>query len=441
MKRTNPIAGVAYALTQAERDVMGVLAEGHTAISVVRLSADLYERGEDERFTFGDPIGYVTWLLEGLNVEGFVTYRVNAYNRRSNNDDDSDPPGLAGLPYHVRLTPKGWVALGYTHLIVEVGRSGRLREVRSADTTDYRNHDYIAKGGPISRHWWWQCATASSIFMQEREPMTEQALPERRTYIRVTPELEERVVASYIRTGSYAKTAQETNVTDRQVRYIIHDRPNLGRDNSSLKVRVLDLIRANGPYPDMMTLHKDIPGPHGLHNLVHVVHSLHKAALIDFRTERSKTGGGTNYLAIKAREVVPGNGKSVTPIELAPTELAPTDELPDQSTIHPAPSTEYPELERLIAAEGETNEARTKASQYIAAAENLSDIDPGMADVLLAKAAAIDAWSLNPVESEYLTYAKAHPREGQAEKDEAADWLDDQRHLAGLPSLDYPGQE
>jgi len=149
---------------------------------------------------------------------------------------------------------------------------------------------------------------------------------------------------------------------------------------------------------------------------VHILHSLHKAQLIDFRTERSKTGAGTNYLAIRVRDVVPRNGKTQDVIELGPTsdgELALTAEPQEEVTLSKERESlppEFPELDRLVAAESETNEARTKASQYIAAAENLSDIDPGMADVLLAKAAAIDAWSLSPVETEYLAYAKAHPR-------------------------------
>jgi hypothetical protein len=58
----------------------------------------------------------------------------------------------------------------------------------------------------------------------------------------------------------------------------------------------------------------------------------------------------------------------------------------------------------------DTAEGRQKASQYIAAAESLANIDPSEAERLMRKAADIDGPALTPVESEYLTYAQAHPR-------------------------------
>lgn len=407
MKRTVPAPVVASALTDAERAVLAVLTEGRTTSSVVRLSADLYGRdGNDQRFTFGDPIGFTTWLLKELNQQGFVTYRLP-----TSNHDENTAPGFAGLPYYIRLTRKGWEAMGYAHYSIEVGtRDAGQREVRGLDRTEYRTHQVIAEGDTPEHHWWWQCPTLFPPPKQKEPLVAEQELilPEMtRQYIKVTPEMEARVIASYSRTGSYDKTAAETNVDARRVRYIVNDRPRLKRDSSSLKERALELIKANGPYVDVMALHRDMPGPHGLHNLVHILHSLNKAQLIEFRLDKSKSSG-TNYLNIRARgtdmstNAMQDGTSQNSPDELAPTELAPTSDV--------GPTEDFPELDKLMKASAESREGREKAGKYIAAAENIADVDPDMAERLLAKAADIDGPTLTMVEQEYLRYAKTYPR-------------------------------
>lgn len=422
MKRTVlPTVGLA-AMTDAERAVLAVLTESRTTSSVVRLSADLYGRdGNDERFTFGDPIGFVTWLLEGLNTQGYVTYRLTT---RS----DNDAPGFAGLPYYIRLTKKGWAAMGYVHYAIEVGTpSASVREVRGLDRTEYRTHKVIAEGGPLAHHWWWQCPTLFPSPKQKETLMTSQEMSMTRPYIKVTPEMEERVIASYARTGSYDKTSQETNVDARRVRYIVNDRPRLKRDSSSLKERALELIRANGPYVDVMALHRDMPGPHGLHNLVHILHSLNKAQLIEFRLDKSKSSG-TNYLNIRARstdgtdlsvsDTQDGTTNGAVPMaafEVGPTSgpVGPTSDVGATESSSPIKGEDglyFPELEKLVKAQRESSEGREKASKYIAAAEAIEDIDPNEAERLLRKAADIDGPVLSVVEKEYVRYAAMFPR-------------------------------
>jgi hypothetical protein len=225
-----------------------------------------------------------------------------------------------------------------------------------------------------------------------------------RSYVRVTPDMEERVVASYARLGDYAKVAQETNVTERQVRYIVKDRPVLGRSTGSLKQQALLLIRERGPYADIMGLHADLPGPHGLHNLVHILHSLHKAALIDFREASGKNG--VTYLNIHARPV---SVDALLMSEQSDTQAV-TEEEP---TVAVAPTNgadgpTYPELARLLSEQKQWLEAQGKAGQYMLAAELLQDTDPETAELLLTKAADIEHVGLSPVEREYLTYAEAH---------------------------------
>lgn len=425
-----------WVLTHVERDLLKVLSEGRSCSSVVRLCADIWGRdGTDDRLMYGDPIGFATLILEGLNEHGFVTYKVHDDARA-----EDTPVGFAGLPYDIRLTPKGWTVLGYKHVFSEVGYTPRLREVSTLDRTDYRNHRIFAEGGPCTTHLWWQCPILFPSPKPKEVPMADVlviAVPEGkpRSYVKVTPEMEERVINSYARTGSYEKTAAETNLDQRRVRYIVNDRPRLQRDSSSLKERVLTTIQEQGPFVDLMSLHRAMPGSHGLHNLVHILHSLHKAQLIDFREAPKKgTNNGGQYLNIRARETKPsGADPSVTELrisvdgtsmstdmevdgtdtpegEVSTAEVALTSEAVGLTNgADPQADVQFPLLSSLLRVQKETEEGRTKASRYIAAAENIADMDPDMAEHLMQKAADIDGPMLSPVEQEYLRYAETHP--------------------------------
>lgn len=396
-------------LTASEESVLLVLAEGRVTPGVTRLASDLYQRGKDKRFTFGDPVGFVTWLLEGLAESGHVKYKLPA------TGDESAPAGYHGLPYSIRLTPKGWAACGYEHTHGEVGRSPRLREVNPAEATDYRNQPSSAEYTTIERLPWWEHRakypdhTHGYELFEEGEDV---ALMATRQYVKVTPDMEERVMAAYARLDDYAKTAAETNVTERQVRYIVKDRPVLKRDTGSLKVRVLNMVRERGPYPDVSSLHADLPGPHGLHNLVHVLHSLHKAELIDFKEDRSG-GNGVNYLRIRA--VLPTAEADFSGLAEADEVLAEVVEASDTQPVTAVALTEpvgptYPELARLRELSAQAERDKVKAAQYLAAAEVLADADPETAELLLTKATEVPHTGLSPVEREYLTYVEAHER-------------------------------
>lgn len=429
-------------LTDAERAVLTTLSESRSTATVVRLAADLYERGSDrdDRFTHGDPIGFVTWLLESLNENGYVIYRVDA----PRNHDHDAIPGFAGLPYAIHLTPKGWAECGYKHITHEVGHNAGLREVRQDDRTDFRTHHVFAEGGPIEHHPWYDCYLIVPLSGKEITV----AQPATRAYVKVTPDMEDRVLASYGRTGSYEKTAREVNLDVRRVRYIVNDRPRLGRDSSSLKQRLLDLIAERGPYFDIYALHKDIPGPHGLHNLVHLLHSLNKSGLIEFRTDAK--GRDTNYLNIRLREgaVAKKTNGHLPPIgvdsvavltldpapvaptptpEVVPTPVEPTPEvaitpkpinIPEAEVSSPSPygggrteSRTFPLLDELLSQREVSRLAGDAAAQYLAAAEALSVVDPVMAETLLSKAAAIEGTGPSPIEAEYLAYHDAYPDE------------------------------
>lgn len=409
-------------LTAPEQAVLDVLTEGIKTSGVVRLASDLYQRGHDRRFTFGDPIGFVAWLLEGLAEQGLVRFKVGT--------------GYNDLPYDIRLTPEGWAHCGYAHKHSEVGLTPYLREVAPGDRTDYRTHGDKAEHSPVETltnhmHWakypdhphpveWW----GEGVEVMPRD------------YMRVTPSIEERVVQSYIRTGDYAKTAAEANVTERQVRYIVRDRPALARDTGSLKIRVLTAIRDNGPYPDIMGLHRDVPGPHGLHNLVHVLHSLHKAELIDFKEDKAN-GRGVNYLNIRAtlatadadfsaldepddlpdfvaeripEQLLPEVAHEEAEVAQKEREVAQKDIAEEAPTVAPTVGPTYPELARIREDAARLAAEEIQAHQYLAAAELLTNTDAETAELLLNKAAAIGTTRLNPVEAEYLAYAQENER-------------------------------
>ena len=226
-----------------------------------------------------------------------------------------------------------------------------------------------------------------------------------RTYLKVTPELEERVVNAFERHGNYEQTAREVNLTQSQVKYALAKH----KSALSLKERMLVVIREQGPFPTLSSLYAKLTGPHGMHNFVHVLHSLHKAGLIDF-TEDNSGGGRGNYLDIRART----NGKAP---EVSDTRVTqPESVVPPTPVVVATPQPTYPELERLFGLATEALMGKKRAARYLEAAEVLAEVDPESSESLLQRAAQAETTVLSPVESEYLSYVEAHPDgDGNAE--------------------------
>lgn len=381
-------------LTAPEQDVLIALTEGMSITTVVKLASDLYNRGNDRRFDGGDIVGFVMLVLEGLNEKGLVQYRVP-----TGRNDHTTEHAWSGLPLSIRLTPKGWAVCGYPRFNTEVGsRNASRREVRPGDRTEYRTHKQHAEGGEIEVMQWWQHRHVYPTHIHNYELFTEDTMSDSRTYLKVTPELEERVVHAYARHGNYTDTAREVNLTPRQVKYALTKH----NDAVSLKERTLSVIREKGPFPTLVSLYAELPGAHGMHNFVHILHSLHKSGLIDF-TEDNSSGGRGNYLNIRAR--TNGSAPEVRDIQVSQPEpvVTPTP------VVVTTPKSTYPELERLFGLAVEALNGKRKATQWLAAAELLSETDPETSDLLLQRAAQAETTVLAPVESEYLRYVEDHP--------------------------------
>jgi hypothetical protein len=391
-------------LTGSEQDVLIALTEGMSISSVVTLAADLYQRGRNAGFNGGDIVGYVTLVLEGLNEKGLVQYRVPT-------GHESGSSTWAGLPMNVRLTPEGWATTGYPRFHSEVGRNSRRREVARGDRTDFRNHATTAEGSDLERLPWYEHRAVYPDHAHNYELFgvltdLEKDMAETRTWNRVTPEMEDRVQAAFGRHKSYAETAAETNLSERQVRYILSGKTSLG----SLKQRMLALIEQRGKFADIHELYEELPGSHGMHNFVHVLHSLHSEGVIDFREVKAGTGG-TSYLDIRAAKRRT-NGEAKPEPEVVEAEADVTAVSQPEEVAHTPVGESYPELARIRELNATLMRQRGAADRYMKAAEALGNDDPDMVELLLRKATEAEVSSLNPVESEYLQWVEAH---GQSE--------------------------
>ncbi len=393
-------------LTVSEQDVLIALTEGMSVSSVVTLAADLYDRGRNTGFRGGDIVGFVTLVLEGLNEKGLVQYRLPA---RHNETEFA----WAGLPKHVRLTPEGWAVTGYPRFHSEVGRNARRREVSRGDRTDYRNHATTAEGSDLERLPWYEHRVVYPDHAHNYELFgvltdLEKDMAETRSWNRVTPEMEDRVRAAFTRHRNYADAASETNLSERQVRYILSGKTSLG----SLKQRMLALIEQRGRFADIHELYEELPGSHGMHNFVHVLHSLHSEGLIDFREVKAGTGG-TSYLDIRAaKRRTNGEAKHEPEVEVVEVE-ADVTAVAQPEEVAPTPISEgYPELFLIRERHALLVHQRGAADRYMKAAEALGNDDPDMVELLLRKATEAETGSLSPVEAEYLRWVEEH---GQSE--------------------------
>ena len=127
-------------LSQPELDVLLLLVQARVTASAVTLAADLWRT--TTTWMAEDPYPLMTYILDSLSSRGLVRFRLPASGAESVHAMD--------FPFDIRLTPKGWELLGYSHKTTEVGSLGRHeREPRLGDNTDYLNHKYRSEGGPI----------------------------------------------------------------------------------------------------------------------------------------------------------------------------------------------------------------------------------------------------------------------------------------------------
>lgn len=301
-------------LSQPELDVMLQLAQSRTT-TVVLLAADLWRTTPD--WKAWDPYPLIGWTLDSLSERGLVTYRIHEDHRRTH-----------GLPFDIRLTPKGWELMGYGNKTVEVGTPSRhdRQPLHPGDMTDYLNLHHTAVGGPIETdtfaehrvffpnhaHMYGVPLTMANTATQSKRSRT-QALAspsimqdpdgtgDMRQYLRVTPEMQARVLSAREGMGavSYADIAEETGIPKRTVQYILTDLPRLRRAkagevkaNASLKERVYQVVEAIGP-TNVAEIRRVVGMADTEHDVMHVLHSLHTQGRIDFDERGNGMGTAT----------------------------------------------------------------------------------------------------------------------------------------------------
>jgi hypothetical protein len=440
-------------LSQPELDVMQQLAQARVTASAVTLAADLW-RVTDE-WLAQDPYPLITYTLDSLSERGLVRFKVQrgvgiggkSPNRRRTPD----------LPFDIRLTPKGWELMGYGNKTVEVGSRGRHERAprRAADLTDYLTQDSATYGGPIEKQTFAEHRVSyphhihmygepvimanTSTAAKRTEGLADPTVlgdpngtGEKRGYIRVTPEIEARVLATRQVMGTasaYADIAEQTGLPTRTVEYILTDLPRLRRSDAgdekaqkSLKERVFAIVEVLQPVKDVAELRRVLGMADTEHDVMHVLHSLHTQGRIDFDERGSGMGKatvinirlpkkGSKRMRRETYEALPEIVKERLPEELveAVEPEATTTDTPVTPPSAPEPEREeYPLLDALLERERTRQESDSKGMAFVVAAEAIQDIDPDTAATLMAKANQYNVPFPSPIEQEYIRYVANH---------------------------------
>ena len=390
-------------LTSPERDVLLVLSQSRTTASSVTLAAALWRNTPDWQAWNIQP--FVEYVVAGLCDKGLVTYRL-----------------ARGMHVLIRLTREGWALMGYPHIVREVNHSSGAY-VRGPDRTEHWTHNKSAEGGPIEALPWEEhrgiyphhrhpsLAEAQGEDMNMQTAAHPQLAPvddtETRGYVKVTPELEARVVAMRARDplADYASLAERIDLPERTVRYVLAELPGLRRSkdvekaNATLKQRILWTLDVLN-FDNVSELRKVLGRADSDHDIVHVLHSLHKEGKVDFVEKGASKEPTTIHLTARGR----GAGlKAVEPVipEVSTEVSTEEEEAPDSILMG------YPLLDALIEREGKRLDADNKAFKYLEAAEAIKDIDPVMYSDLVAKAES-DLPFPSPLEAEYMRYVRNH---------------------------------
>lgn len=235
------------------------------ALTTVLLAATVWQDWGDQ--WGADPVGLVDYVVRGLGEKGLLTYRVTpgAQGRTSPGERDA----YANLAHTIRLTPQGWALMGYPNVQREAGRRSGL-VMHDPDKTNHWSHPRTAEGGAIERLPWDEHRATypdhrhPSLAEAQGEDMNMQTAAhpslapaeegETRGYIRVTPELEARVVAMRAREplSDYATIAEYLSLPERTVKYVLSELPGLRRSKdvaqaeASLKQRILWTLDVSG---------------------------------------------------------------------------------------------------------------------------------------------------------------------------------------------------
>jgi hypothetical protein len=394
--------------------------------NVVVLAGDLWRTTPDWKAF--DPYPLITYTLDSLSARGLVTFRIEAgpsvpYQRRFD------------LPFDIRLTPKGWELMGYGHKTVEVGSQGRheRESAHPGDMTDYVNLAGHTYGGVIEVD---DFPTHRRDYPHHQHmygvpiPMANQSTQDKRTYTRVTAEIQARIIHAREVLGmvGYADIAEYTGLSASTVKYVLTELPRLRRVTAgeaktqhSLKERVMTAVKAVGPIKDVAELRRIVGMADSDHDVMHVLHSLHTQGRVDF-TERGN-GMGT-ATAVDIRLPKKGSKRDIVsagiPFEQIEENKLPESEATEQEVPQPQPpaalgpvGADYPFLDALLERERKRLDGDTKGMAFVVAAEAIQDIDPDTARSLMEKAKQYDVPFPSPIEAEYIRYVANHPKENR----------------------------
>jgi hypothetical protein len=399
-------------LTSLDMRVLEVLTESIRTTGVVRLAADMW-RGDD---TLGaDPTGLVQNVVEHLGEYGLVGYRLHPER------EGPHPTPYRGMAHDIRLTKAGWDLMGYPHIFPTIG-SGlavHMQLDKHGDRTNYRKHGTEAEGvGPIEvddfpTH---RANYPHHIHMYDDESEDFMSA-DKRQYIKVTPEIEARVLAARSvlgDTASYAEIGESVGLPERTARYVIIDLPRLrslnGEGNvGSLKQRLVWLLAELPQAQDVRELRRVLGRADTEHDIVHVLHSLRKDGKVEF-----SEGSHGEPLNIKLTKR--GRGEGLDPRVRERVHESQQEALPEAEPVPETPEPEvqtltiaWPHLEELRQHEVNRQTVDEKATAYLTAAEAIEKVDPEAAAMLVEKANTLNVTFPSPVEQEYLRYAEAHP--------------------------------
>jgi hypothetical protein len=412
-------------LTQPEQDVMLQLAQSRET-NVVFLAAAMWRITPD--WQAYDPYPLLTYTLDSLAARGLCTFRLTK---------GVNEGGWTSLdmPKDIRLTPIGWTLMGYPNVVVEVGSMQRHRGAvpHGGDMTNYRNQPFHARPvGPIEKE---DFATHRDHYPSHVHmygvplTMANQATQDKRTYNRVTADIEARVINAREVMGlaSYTDIAEYAGLPERTVKYVLVDLPRLRRINSgeakaqgSLKERVMVAVKELGSIKDVSELRRIVGMADNEHDVMHVLHSLHTQGRIDFDERGNGMGTatvinirlpkkGAKRLTQEVADALPEIVRDRLPEAVEPEATTPEPPVPAPSA--PEPESEgYPLLDLLLQRERARLEGDSKGMAFVVAAEAIQDIDPTTARELMAKAKQYDVPFPTPIEQEYIRYVAAHPK-------------------------------
>jgi hypothetical protein len=418
-------------LTALDLLVMEALTQSTRSVTTVTLAATVWNPASP--YAMGaDPVGLVDYIVRELGERGLLIY---SYTKRQQGVNDP----YAGLPVSIRLTQDGWALMGFPVRHLEAGsriaQTARLDPM--GDRTNYRKHATVAAGvGPIETDTFaehrWKFPTHTHMYGDDdmaslaSNARTDLAPVDdgegKRGYIRVTPELEAKVMAlrSAYPTHSYADLSDMAGVPPGTIKYILTDLPRKRAQNDadpvrgSLKERIVWTLDAiEGGMKNVRELRMVLGRADTEHDIVHVLHSLHTEGKVDFKEQ------GPDKTPVSIKLTARGRGQGLPKAKVEDHGPAPDPEEPAGSAkwrgTAPEPEPErvrnltFPLLDALIEREGKRLMADNTAMAYLAAAEAVKDVDPDTYAYLTRKAEQSDIPFPSPIEAEYLAYVRAHP--------------------------------